>query len=209
VNGSPVQYCGKDNLRQQSAMWQAMLISAGLTPTHTIVIDGFCDWCRWSKNEQEYGKMRLIHTILWPNTARMLLRYFVLRELQPFEDSPFTIEQFKQSYNANLANGLGNLASRVLKMAVSYEVSFDALPAVSQSLSVVIAKHVENFELNKAMDEIWKTIATLDLFVQQKRAVQKVKVDREGAHADIRFLLSSLADIADVLNHLCLLPLTQ
>ena len=40
-NGTPVQYCGKDNLRQQSAMWQAMLFAAGLPNSHQIVIDGF------------------------------------------------------------------------------------------------------------------------------------------------------------------------
>jgi methionyl-tRNA synthetase len=45
------------------------------------------------------------------------LRYYVSREVSPFEDSPFTMDKFKDAYNAHLANGLGNLVSRVMKMA--------------------------------------------------------------------------------------------
>jgi methionyl-tRNA synthetase len=199
VNGTPVQYCGKDNLRQQSAMWQAMLISAGLTPTHTVVIDGFVTGLGGIKMSKSLGNVVNPHDIV-KQYGTDALRYFVLRELQSFEDSPFTNEQFKLSYNANLANGIGNLVSRVLKMAVSYGISFDALPEVSQSLSVFVEKHVENFELNKAMDEIWKKIAVLDTFIQKNEPFKKIKVDVDGAHADIRFLLSELGDIANVLQ---------
>ena len=45
------------------------------------------------------------------------LRYYLTREISPFEDTPFTKEMFKDAYNANLANGLGNLVSRVMTMS--------------------------------------------------------------------------------------------
>ncbi len=41
TNGTPTQYCGKDNTRFQAVMWQAMLIAAYLPPTDTVVVDGF------------------------------------------------------------------------------------------------------------------------------------------------------------------------
>jgi methionyl-tRNA synthetase len=44
------------------------------------------------------------------------VRYFLLRHLHPFEDSDFTLERFKEMYNANLANGLGNLVARIMKL---------------------------------------------------------------------------------------------
>ena len=47
------------------------------------------------------------------------LRFFLAKEIG-FEDSPFDMERFKTSYNANLANGLGNLVSRVMKMSETY-----------------------------------------------------------------------------------------
>ena len=53
------------------------------------------------------------------------VRYFLLREISTFEDSPFTIERFKEAYNANLANGLGNLVSRVVKL--STEINFNIM----------------------------------------------------------------------------------
>ena len=48
------------------------------------------------------------------------LRMFLLKEISSFEDSPFTEERFKESYNANLVNGLGNLTSRVLTLSEKY-----------------------------------------------------------------------------------------
>ena len=48
------------------------------------------------------------------------LRYFLLREISSFEDSPFTKERFKEAYNSGLANGLGNLASRILTLSEKY-----------------------------------------------------------------------------------------
>ncbi len=47
-------------------------------------------------------------------------RYYLAREIDPFEDGDFTEEKFKQAYNANLANGLGNLVSRIMKMSQTY-----------------------------------------------------------------------------------------
>jgi methionyl-tRNA synthetase len=199
LNGTPVQYCGKDNLRQQSAMWQAMLLSAGLPTTHTIVIDGFVTGAGGVKMSKSLGNVVNPGDIV-AEYGIDALRYFVLREISAFEDSPFTIEQFKQSYNANLANGLGNLVSRVLKMATSYEISFDALPDLDDKLVASVSKHVESFELNKALDEIWKTISMYDGFIQKNEPYKKIKVDKEGAHADIRFLLAGLFSIANVLK---------
>jgi methionyl-tRNA synthetase len=115
VNGTPVQYAGKDNLRQQSAMWQAMLLSAGLPPTSTIVINGFIN-SGGQKMSKSLGNVISPYDVV-NEYGTDALRYYVCRELSAFEDSDMTMEKFKESYNANLANGLGNLVSRIMKMA--------------------------------------------------------------------------------------------
>ena len=51
------------------------------------------------------------------NYGAEALRYFVCAEVSMFEDSPVSMDLIKQSYNAKLANGLGNLASRIMKMS--------------------------------------------------------------------------------------------
>ena len=88
-------------------------------------------------------------------------------------------QAFLQAYNANLANGLGNLVSRVMKMAVSYEVNLDNLDNPIPQLEIVVARHVAYFELNKAMDAIWAEITALDAFIQ-KEAARKPGPPRPG-----------------------------
>lgn len=197
VNGDPVQYCGKDNLRQQSAMWQAMLISAGLTPTKTIVIDGFVTGAGGVKMSKSLGNV--INPIDIVNEyGTDALRYFVLRELHPFEDSPFTLEQFKQSYNANLANGLGNLVSRVMKMATSNGIVFDEKAFLDiQKTDLMIG--FESFNLQLSMNAIWKMIAEADGYIQKEQPFKKIKTDKEAGEGDIKKLLAMLDTIGTAL----------
>src|SRR5262249_8625273 len=98
-----LQVAGKDNLRQQSAMWQAMLISADLPSTRQIVIHGFItsDGKKMSKST---GNVIDPYTIV-DEYGIDALRLFLAKHIHPFEDSDFTTERFKEAYNADLANG--------------------------------------------------------------------------------------------------------
>ncbi|MFA6601333.1 MAG: methionine--tRNA ligase, partial [Candidatus Paceibacterota bacterium] len=123
--GGVVQYCGKDNLRQQSAMWQAMLMAVKLPPSRQIIIDGFVTGEGGIKMSKSLGNTVDPLDIV-KDYGTDALRYYVARELAPFEDSPFSVEKFKDAYNAHLANGLGNLVSRVMKMAETNTIKFDS-----------------------------------------------------------------------------------
>ena len=124
INGTPTQYCGKDNTRFQGAMWQAMLMAAFGDDKHCssqIVVDGFIT------GENGVRMSKTIGNVVDPRDVvneygTDALRYFLLREISSFEDSPFTIERFKDAYNSGLANGLGNLVSRTMQMVVSYGI---------------------------------------------------------------------------------------
>ncbi len=165
VNSTPTQYCGKDNLRQQSAMWQAMLMAAGLPNSHQIVINGFIQ-----SGSQKMSKSigNVVNPVdLVKEYGTDALRYYVARELSTFEDSDFTIEKFKEAYNANLANGIGNLTSRIMKMTESNLL--DPVKIPEQSFHKEIIKALDNFELQKAMNHIWNEIGELDAFIQEKK----------------------------------------
>lgn len=197
TNGTPVQYCGKDNLRQQSAMWQAMLMAAGLPPTHTIVIDGFITGEGGIKMSKSLGNTTNPYDIV-AEYGTDALRYFLLRELSSFEDSPFTIERFKEAYNANLANGIGNLTSRIMKMA---ETHLDGPVAITpNTIADDYFKLFETFELNKVMDYIWGEISNLDRTIQEKEPFKLVKVDTEAGKRLITELAINLYAIARLLN---------
>lgn len=193
-----VQYCGKDNLRQQSAMWQAMLIAAGLPNTRQIIVNGFITAEGGVKMSKSLGNT--INPLDVVNEyGTDALRYFLLREVQPFEDSPFTMERFKEAYNAHLANGLGNLVSRVMKMAESNSVTLD--PKAAPELD--IKKHevlYNSFELNKVCDDIWSRIQDVDKYIQENQPFKTIKVDEIKGKQQISFCLSSIWHIAVALE---------
>lgn len=199
INGTPVQYAGKDNLRQQSAMWQAMLMAAKLPNTHRIVIDGFITGEGGIKMSKSVGNVVNPVEII-KEYGTDALRYFLLREVSSFEDSPFTMERFKEAYNSGLANGLGNLVSRVMNMVVSYNVNVDNLPGTSGDLYKIVQKEIDKFDLNKAINELWKFVSSLDDYIQKSEPFKVIKTNPEKAHSDIREVLGGLLGVSKILE---------
>jgi methionyl-tRNA synthetase len=193
VNGSPTQYCGKDNLRQQSAMWQAMLMAAGLPNSHQIIINGFFNGEGGIKMSKSIGNVVNPADVV-AEYGTDALRYYVTREVSMFEDSPFYMEKFKEVYNANLANGLGNLLSRSMNMVASYGVNLSGI--IFPDYAEVADTSMERFELNVVMDNIWAEISKLDRYVQETEPFKTVKTNPEKAHADIQKVIQGLANIA-------------
>ncbi len=196
TQGTPVQYAGKDNLRQQSAMWQAMLMAAGLPNSKQIVINGFVTGEGGIKMSKSLGNVINPYDIVNEYGADAL-RYFVAREISTFEDSPFTMERFKDAYNAGLANGLGNLTSRIMKMAETYGVKLENY--VSKR-SVVIENNIDGFNLKLAVDEIWTRIIEMDGYIQMKQPFKKIKENPLEAKEDVLYLLGELRGVAEELK---------
>ncbi len=198
------QYCGKDNLRQQSATWQAMLMAANLPPSQQIIINGFITGEGGLKMSKSIGNV--VNPLDIVNEyGTEALRYYVARELSPFEDSPFTMERFKESYNASLANGIGNLTSRILKMVTANNISVDAL-ALDNNFRWTLHPALEKFDIKAYADEIWADIADLDKSIQTKQPFKLIKTDKAQGEAEIRQLVLGLHKVATKL--LPLLPHT-
>jgi methionyl-tRNA synthetase len=165
INGTPTQYCGKDNTRFQSLMWQAMLMAADLPQSHTIVVNGFVTGDGGVKMSKSIGNVVDPLEIV-EKYSTDTLRYFVLREVSTFEDTPVTLERIGESYNASLANGLGNLVSRVMKLAETYlESPVDIIEDTHETLS----KYLDKFEIHKAINHIWEEIGVLDKEIQDTK----------------------------------------
>jgi methionyl-tRNA synthetase len=192
-----VQYCGKDNLRQQTAMWQAMLLAAGLPNSKTVVIDGFVTGAGGVKMSKSLGNginpVELIETY-----GTDAMRYYVTRELQPFEDSPMTMEMFKEAYNANLANGLGNLVSRVMKMAETNLNEPVSIP--EKTIPQEYFDLLEKFEIQKGVDMIWQKIAEADRYIQETTPFKLVKIDKEKGIEIIKELVVKIFIISCMLD---------
>lgn len=171
-NPNAFQIAGKDNLRQQSAMWQAMLFSAGLPSSRQILIHGFVN-IGGEKISKSAG-----NTIdLFELTSRYgtdAVRFWLLREMSPFEDGDFTIDKFKESYNANLANGLGNFAARVLTLGSSLgkfiapEVPNEISKEIESTKKITIDK-LSELKFNEVISAIWNLISFGDNYINTNK----------------------------------------
>jgi methionyl-tRNA synthetase len=196
VNGETLQMAGKDQVRQQAVMWQAMLMSADLPTTKQIFIHGFIN-SGGQKMSKSLGNVIDPMEIV-SEYGTDALRYFLLREVHPFEDSDFTIERFKDAYNANLANGIGNLTSRIMKMA---EDNLDGPVEIPEhTIMDDYFALLNKFEFNRAMDYIWAKIAELDGIIQSTEPFKLVKTDREKGIEIIKDLAVRLYGIGRLLN---------
>ena len=197
TNGNPTQYCGKDNTRFQGAMWQAMLMAAELPDTHQIIINGFITGDGGIRMSKSLGNVVDPREIV-SEYGTDALRYFLLKEISSFEDSPFTKERFHDSYNSGLANGLGNLTSRILTLSEKYldgELGIDNFV-----LPEKLATCFEEFDLQKAMNYIWEKIAELDKRIQETEPFKVVKVDIEKGKGLIKENVTKLYEISCMLE---------
>lgn len=191
-----VQFAGKDQVRQQAAIWQAMLMSAGLPSSKQILIHGFIN-IEGKKMSKSVGNV-VGPVELVEEYGVDALRYYLARETSQLEDSDFTSERFKDAYNANLANGLGNLVSRIMKMA---EVNLDSPVTIAEFEDMErYFEFLNNFEINKAADYIWKEIGEMDAHIQTCEPFKLVKTDKEAGQKVIRELVVRLYSVARMLN---------
>lgn len=196
INGTPTQYCGKDNNRFQSAMWQAMLMAAGIPNSHQIVINGHIVAEGGIKMSKSLGNVIDPFEIA-SEYGTEALRFFLLSEIG-FDDSPFTIERFTNAYNAKLANGLGNLTSRIMKMATTHLV---APPEIfEKSIPDDWISHMERFDLKAAMDTTFSHVRALDEVIQGTEPFKLVKTDKEAAVKIISDLIVRLYTIGEMLE---------
>ena len=194
--GGVVQFAGKDQIRQQAAMWQAMLMSAGLTPSKQIVIHGFIN-VGGQKMSKSLGNVIDPYAIVGEYGVDPL-RYYLARHISPFEDSDFSMEKFKEAYNANLANGLGNLVSRIMKLAED-NLEAGTRPAAAGFPNEYI-EAIKKYELNKAMDHIWSRVGVLDERITREAPYKLVKTDKEAAQKIIFEMTQELYLIGRMLN---------
>ncbi len=193
---------GKDILRFHALIWPAMLMSAKLPLPKTIFVHGFIlsDGKRMSKT---FGNV-INPFDLVKKYGVDAARYYLLREITPFEDGDITEEKFKEAYNANLANGLGNLVARIMKMSEQYLVrptTYDLRPTTDdKSIKKQYSDFMDKYELSKTMDLIWNKISELDLHIQKTQPFKLIKEDETKAKEILGELVSGLWDIALLLK---------
>ncbi len=191
------QFAGKDQVRQQAAMWQAMLMSAGLPASKQIFIHGFLN-----SGGQKMSKS--LGNVIDPfeyveRYGTDALRYFLLRHCHPFEDSDFTRERFEEAYTAHLTNGIGNLVARVMKLCEDNLPAPIPEPPHTRDADEVF-QAVEHFSFNAAMDVIFALVAAADERITREEPYKVVKTDRAQGEEMLRALAAEVWTIGKLLE---------
>lgn len=187
---------GKDILRFHAAIWPAMLLSARLPLPKCIMVHGMIT-SGGRKMSKSLGNI-IDPLELIDEYGSEAVRYYLAREVSPFEDGDITLEKFKEVYNANLANGLGNLTARIMKMA---ETHFNEPIEVStRSLPEQYHQAFEKFQIQAAADIAWQHVGKLDRHIQETQPFKLIKVSRDGGLRIIKELVQELHYVARMLE---------
>ena len=184
------QVCGKDNTRQQAAMWQAMLFSADLPNTRQVFVNGFIT-VSGQKMSKSLGNVISPYEMV-EKFGVDGARYLLLAGSGFGEDFDITWERMTEKYNADLANGLGNLLSRVIKLAQNFQFSI----SISNDS---IFQLIEKLEFGQALDYVWNIIKEDDKYVNDSAPWKLQKSDQKKFQEVMEKLLSDLNKISTLL----------
>lgn len=189
VEGETLQLAGKDQVRFQSIMWQAMLKSAGIKATDKAFYHGFIN-SGGQKMSKSLGNVISPYELV-EKYGTDATRYILLRHIHPVDDSDLTWERMDEVYTANLVNGLGNLTARIMKMAETHLDGPIERPSVD-GFDTEYPKALEGQNFQGACDIVWKKIGDLDEKITETEPFKLVKEDKAAAVVIIKELVTEL-----------------
>lgn len=188
------QVCGKDNLRQQAAMFQAMLLSSGIQNSRQVFVNGFVT-VNGQKMSKSMGNVitpeEMVEKFGLDGTRYLLLSiggYFG-------EDADVTWEKMIEKYNADLANGLGNLVSRVLKLS---DGLMDKFKGGNFEFRDEFRKWMNEMEFNEALNHIGNIIREDNKYIEENKPWELKKSDKEKFEEVMKKPIADLYLIANL-----------
>ena len=211
-----VHMIGKEIVRFHCVYWPAFLMAARLPLPKSIVAHG---WLLFeeSKMSKSRGNIVRAETILEVLGADAL-RYFLLREVVFGQDGSFSFDALVQRYNSDLANGLGNLASRTLAMITRYfkgEVPYPSHAASRTPADDAIAKlatktisdyqaSFEQYQFSRALESAWGLVAAVDKYIVENEPWSLAEKPDENSRSRLGTVLYTAAEalrIVAALSH--------
>jgi len=211
-----VQMIGKEIVRFHCVYWPAFLMAAGLAMPKAIVAHG---WLLFEESKMSKSRGNIVRTeTILDVLGADALRYFLLREVVFGQDGSFSFDALVQRYNSDLANGLGNLASRTLTMINRYfkgEVPQPAPGAAKTAADAAIAEtarktirefgiQFDQFHFSRALEAAWALIAAVDRYIVENEPWALGEKQDEASRARLATVLYTAAEalrIATALAH--------
>jgi methionyl-tRNA synthetase len=186
-----VHVVGKDILRFHAVYWPAFLMSAQIPLPKQLFVHGFVT-SEGQKMSKTLGNVIDPFTFL-DEFGLDAVRYYLLREIPAGNDGDISRDRFKELYNADLANGLGNLAARIAALCVDIEL--DKASESDWNFAPEYIALLDNFEIDKALSWVWDHVRSLDKYINQHEP-WKLKTDVEALKPVMQEAVTRLNNIA-------------
>ncbi len=162
---------GKDILKFHAAIWPAMLMSAELKLPKTIFVHGWIT-SEGKKMSKSMGNV-VDPFVIIEKYGTDALRYYLLKEIPATGDGDFSQKRFDEVYNGELANELGNLVMRAVKMAEKNQLKLDnyhkdAQPIYNSS-EKIFAENIEQYNFGFILENIWQRIRSANRIIELKK----------------------------------------
>jgi methionyl-tRNA synthetase len=189
---------GKEIVRFHAVYWPAFLMAAGLPLPKRIFAHGWLlfENDKMSKSRGNIVRAEPIREVMGTDA----LRYFLLREIVFGQDGSFSYDALINRYNSELANGLGNLASRTLAMIHQYRGG--SIPAGSDAQIVEVATETikaaraafEQLEFSKGLEAVWGLLSAVDKYIVQQAPWKLAKAKETDAQLKLDATLYTAAE---------------
>lgn len=196
-----VHAIGKGIIRFHAVYWPAFLLSAGLELPKKLFVHEYI-----TVNGQKMSKT--LGNIIDPfelieKYGAETVRYYFLRYVSPFSDGDFSEEKLKTAYNADLANGLGNLIARVAKLCEN--ANYTNMGTFDRSSNHFIeddqyTKALNEFRFPDAVAFVWEQIAELDKYINEEKPWELAKNDLDRLKSVLAHCIDRIQEIAILLS---------
>ncbi|HET9101042.1 MAG TPA: methionine--tRNA ligase [Acidobacteriaceae bacterium] len=203
-----VHLIGKEISRFHCVYWPAFLMAAELPLPKSVVAHGWLLF-EQSKMSKSRGNIVRAETVLDVLGADAL-RYFLLREVTFGQDGSFSFDALVQRYNADLANGYGNLVSRTLAMIVKYfdgvvpegAAADSGIRAILEQQTEQFDQRLEQFDFSRALENAWSAIAAVDSYITAQAPWKLAAKDDAESRARLSGILYTAAEAIRIITAL-------
>jgi methionyl-tRNA synthetase len=205
-----LQMIGKEIVRFHCVYWPALLMAAGLAMPKSIVAHG---WLLFEESKMSKSRGNIVRTeTILDVLGADALRYFLLREIVFGQDGSFSFDALVQRYNADLANGLGNLASRTLTMITRY--SNGSVPSTTaltgdETIADTARKTIETYngffdqqQFSRALEAAWTLVAAVDKYIVENAPWSLGEKTDEASQARLGTILYTSAEALRIVTAL-------